>query len=301
MPFAAKLAVAYFADLLIGDPQNFPHPVRWLGRLIEAGEKKARAWFASEFIGGALLAVGIILLTYLFTKWAASLSPLLEMLLLYWCLSTKDLALESGWVRDALKAGDLDLARKKLSWIVGRDTDCLDEKEIVRATVETVAENTVDGVVAPLFFAALGGAPLACAYKAVNTLDSMIGHRNERYILFGRAAAKIDTWANWLPARITAALFTISAAFLKFSPSEAYRTARAHATNSSIPEGAMAGALNIQLGGPNYYGGRAVDTPRMGRAIRPLSSENIGESIQVMYLSSFLFAAACVLARIYLP
>lgn len=307
--FAFNLASAYVLDLVLGDPQGFPHPVRWIGRLIETGEKKVRSWIPSEFLGGALLTAGTILLAFFGVRWilagaAAASAPLaaaLETLVLYWCLSTKDLAVESRRVRDALKAGNLGEARKKLSWIVGRDTESLDEKEIVRAAVETVAENTVDGIVAPLFFAVLGGAPLAAAYKAINTLDSMIGHKNDKYILFGRVAAKVDTCANWLPARITGFLFPMAAALLKYSPKSSYRTAWAHASNSGIPEGAMAGALEIQLGGPNFYKGRAVDTPKMGEAVRPLSVENIDESLKVMYLSSLLFFAACALARIYLP
>lgn len=300
--FALKLSAAYVLDLAFGDPQWFPHPVRWIGSLIGKGERFLRAFIRSELAAGAVLSLGIIALSFFGTQWllrsltvfSAPLSTALEILILYWCLATKDLAVESRRVKKALQAGEIGLARKKLAWIVGRDTDKLNEEEILRATVETVAENTVDGVIAPLFYAVLGGAPLAMAYKTINTLDSMIGHKDERYIRFGKAAAQFDTWANWIPARIAGFIFPLTAAILRFSPGNSFSAAWTHVSNSGIPEGAMAGALQIQLGGTNYYKGKTVETPRMGSPIRQISIENIDESIKMMYFSSLLFLIACL-------
>lgn len=308
-----NLSAAYFLDLIFGDPQWFPHPVRAIGFMIDRGEKVMRKICRSEVVGGALLSIGVILLTFYAVRslllslghYSFILFRTVEIFLLYSCLSTKDLAVESREVQDALQSGNLAAARQKLSRIVGRDTGNLDEKEIVRGAVETVAENAVDGIIAPLFYALIGGAPLAMAYKAVNTLDSMIGHRNEKYIRFGRFAAAIDRWANWIPARISGFLFPAAAAMTGFSVIKAYRTAwecgaLAGASNSAVPEGAMAGALGVQLGGINFYQGQPVETPRMGYPERTLSIETISEAIRMMYAASVLFAAAGVGFRFFL-
>lgn len=311
LDFSSKLAAAYFLDLIFGDPQWFPHPVRLIGILIEKGEKFFRRLIRSEVVSGAALSLGLTAAIFFLSYWvlkclsfyARPLSAAAEILILYFCLATKDLAVQSRAVKSALESKDMDLARKKLSWIVGRDTDRLDESGIVRATVETVAENTVDGIVAPLFYAAVGGAPLALAYKTVNTLDSMIGHKDERYIRFGKVAAKIDTWVNWLPARISGVLFPLTAALLNFSAGSALKTgiegAKSGVPNSGIPEGAMAGALQIQLGGTNYYGGRVVETAKLGNAVRPISVQNIEEAIKLMVWSSFLFFVICLALRVW--
>ncbi len=306
-----NLTIAYILDLLLGDPQWFPHPVRLIGFLIDKGESQCRKWISKELLAGAILTIGLILFsfasTYYILRFISSYSIILarvvEIILLYCCLSTKDLAVECNWVRTALEEGDLELARKKLSWVVGRDTDQLDPKEISRATVETVAENTVDGIVSPLFFAIIGGAPLAMAYKTINTLDSMIGHRNDRYIRFGKLAAYIDTAANWVPARITGFLFPLAAALSGFSGKKSFRTAwkdgaNSPVQNSGIPEAAMAGALQVRLGGINFYKGQPSPTPYLGQSERALSPKTIQESIRLMYAASFLFFLAATLARL---
>ena len=308
-----NLTFAYILDLFLGDPQWFPHPVRLIGFFIERGEKFFRKWIASEWLAGAVLTVGLTALSFAATHallkilsgYSTVLSAAAEIFILYCCLSTKDLAVESLRVKNALKSQDIASARNKLSWIVGRDTDRLDEKEMVRATVETVAENTVDGIVSPLFFAVLGGAPLAIAYKTINTLDSMIGHKNEKYILFGRIAARIDTAVNWIPARISGFLFPIAAGILNFSMKKSYNAAwkegaKSGVPNSGIPEAAMAGALQIQLGGLNFYKGKASETSKLGDPVRPLSVQNIDESICVMYAASILFFLFSLSARLIL-
>lgn len=309
-PLIPNLAIAYVLDLILGDPRWFPHPVRFIGFLIDRGEALLRKRLSKEFLAGAVLTVSLILLSFFSTFWLlrfiAGYSPAasraFEIFLLYCSLSTKDLAVECGWVRKALEKGDLALARKKLSWVVGRDTESLDEREIARAAVETVAENTVDGIISPLFFAILGGAPAAIAYKTANTLDSMIGHKDERYIRFGRLAAKIDTWANWIPARLTGLLFPLAAAITGFSAGGAFKTAwkdgvSSPVPNSGIPEAAMAGALQVQLGGLNFYKGRPSPTPSLGEPSKPLSPRTIAESIRLMYAASILFFLAALSAR----
>ncbi len=310
--FHLKLSAAYLLDLILGDPQWFLHPVRIIGRLIERGESDFRRWFKSEFAGGLLLTlclcagvyVGVHLLLMVLADVLPTLSWVVEIGLIYTCLSTKDLAVESRWVAEALAAENLPLARQKLSYIVGRDTQDMDAAEVVRGAVETIAENSVDGILSPLFYALLGGAPLALTYKTINTLDSMIGHKNARYIQFGKAAAKIDTWVNWLPARITGFLFPLAAGLTGFSAVRSWRAAwregkNSPVPNSGIPEAAMAGALGIELGGTNFYQGVAVQTPKLGSAFAPLNRENIAQATRIMYAASLLFFLAVMAARVF--
>ncbi|MBI3012262.1 MAG: cobalamin biosynthesis protein CobD [Elusimicrobia bacterium] len=298
MSLVPSLTAGYALDTLLGDPQWVPHPIRWIGFLIEKGEKIVRRIFSSETVAGTLLTVTLVASSFLVCKiilgiasgYSWILASLLETTLIYFCLSTKDLALESSWVKNALIAKDLDLARKKLSWIVGRDTSRMEEKEIVRGAVETIAENTVDGIIAPLLYAVLGGAPLALAYKTVNTLDSMIGHRDERYAQFGRFAAHLDRWMNWVPARISGLLFPLASFLSGHSFRDSFQSAwSAPQTNTTIPEGAMAGALGVELGGLNYYKGMPALTPTLGVGKVELSIQNIGQSVRIMWISSILF------------
>lgn len=307
------LTVAYGLDLLLGDPQWFPHPVRIIGWVIERGEHVFRKWIGSESAAGTILTSGLVLLSFSFTyaclkflsKYSINYSTIAEIFLLYSCFSTKDLAVESGWVKNALESKNISLARRKLSWIVGRDTEQLDEPEIIRATVETIAENSVDGVIAPIFYAVIGGAPLVIAYKSINTLDSMIGHKDEKYIRFGKFAAMLDTLANWIPARISGFLFPIASGVSGFSLKNSYKAAWQKETkwalsNSAIPEAAMAGALSIQLGGTNFYKGQSRHTPKLGDALRPLSIENISESVKIMVVVSFVFFLFGLAARFFM-
>jgi len=298
-PSLPTLALAYGADLLLGDPRWFPHPVRGMGWAIAWGERILRGVLSWERLAGACLVIGLVGTSYLGTWWlihtatAASrwLGLAVAAALMFSCLSTRDLAVESAQVLRALDTGDLPLARQRVARIVGRDTDRLDRADVVRATLETMAESTLDGVLSPLFYFVLGGVPLAVAYKAVNTLDSMIGHRSARYIRFGWAAAKVDTWANWLPARWSAAVFAAAAWCCGARASQSWRCAwrdggGGPVPNAGIPEAALAGALGVRLGGVNWYQGQAVSMPAMGEAERPLAPQRIAEAIRLMYAAS---------------
>jgi adenosylcobinamide-phosphate synthase len=293
------LALAYGADLLLGDPRWFPHPVRGMGWAIASGECFLRQVMSWERLAGAFLVIGIVGASYLGAWWfihtatAASrwLGLAVAVILLFSCLSTRDLAVESQQVLRALEADDLPLARQRVARIVGRDTDRLDRAEVVRATLETVAESTLDGILSPLFYFVLGGVPLAVAYKAVNTLDSMIGHRSARYIRFGWAAAKVDTWANWLPARWSAVVFAVAAWCCGKRAHQSWLCAwrdggGGPVPNAGIPEAALAGALGVRLGGVNRYQGQVVQMPWMGKAERPLEPQQIVEAVRLMYAAS---------------
>lgn len=303
---------AYAIDLLVGDPRWIPHPVVIIGRGIsglEAPLRKLGRGAVTERCAGAVLAAAVVGGTYLGTeallRWAGSVSGPLRVLLAVWLLSTalagRGLAASALAVYRPLRQGDLAAARRRLSHIVGRDTQALEEREIVRGTVETVAENTVDGVVSPLFYAVLGGAPLALAYKAVNTLDSMVGYRNDRYRHFGWASARLDDLANYLPARLTGLLMVVAARLLRLDAGGAVRCVRRDAgkhpsPNSGIPEAAVAGALGVRLGGLNHYGGQASFRPYLGEEGRPLSPEHILQAIGLLRLTSLLALALGVVA-----
>ena len=303
------LASAYLLDLAVGDPRWLPHPVRGLGWAISRGERTARAWFRNEVIAGGLLVLVIAAGTGWIVHgllWAAGrVSPWLagaaEVALIYSCLSTKDLAMESWPVYRALKAGNLPEARAKVAMIVGRETGNLDEPEIVRAAAETIGESVMDGIIAPLFYAVLGGAPLACLYKAVNTLDSMIGYRSARYIRFGKIAAWTDRAMNLLPAWLTVLFLAWAGQLLWGSGRRSLRAAKRDGAptreNSFIAEAAIAGAIGTRLGGVNIYQGKEVPTPWMGEEIKPLEPERIADSIRVMYLASLLAAAVALAVR----
>ena len=230
------LTVAYGADLLIGDPRWFPHPVRAMGLAIHWGERILRRLIPWERVAGLLLVAGLVGGTYAGTRWllealhvhAAGWGFVAGAVLLFSCLSTRDLAIESREVLRALEAEDLPLARRRVARIVGRETQRLDQPEIVRATIETIAESTMDGILSPLFYAVVGGVPLAMTYKAINTLDSMIGHRSARYLRFGSAAARLDTWANWIPARWSVFVFTLAAAVGGGRVRQSWRCAWSH-------------------------------------------------------------------------
>jgi adenosylcobinamide-phosphate synthase len=293
----------YILDLIAGDPYWFPHPVRIIGKLIQVLEKLLRKIFRGEKgerFGGAVLAAAVVTLTYAGTWGLLRLlnaNPVIyhlaNVLLIYFTLATKSLGEEANKVYKELKSGDIKGAREALSGIVGRDTDKLEQNGIIRAAVETVAENTSDGIVAPLFYVFIGGAPMAMAYKAVNTLDSMVGYKNKRYMNFGWASARLDDIANCIPARI-AALLLAAASFIylgdyKRSFAMVIRDGRNHSSpNSGFPEAAVAGSLGIQLGGTNYYFGRRVDKPTIGDMKRDCSIEDIRDTIILMYIASIL-------------
>ncbi len=308
------IIAAILLDLLIGDPRWFPHPVVYVGKLITVLEKALRRLFRNERLGGVLLltmTVGITCgVALAILKGAYAVSPYLGFsvaVLLSWsCIAARSLHLESRLVADALVRGDLAAARKYLSYIVGRDTAELDEPEIWRATVETVAENTSDGVIAPLFCLMIGGPVLALAYKAVNTLDSMVGYRNERYLRFGWASARFDDLANYIPARLTGLLMVAAAPLFGLSAGNAWRVMRRdgrnHSSpNSGIPEAAAAGALGVRLGGTNVYSGIPVAKPTIGDASQPLSFSAWRDSVRLMYgAEALLVVGWLVISRTFL-
>ncbi|MBE3587153.1 MAG: cobalamin biosynthesis protein CobD [Thermoanaerobacteraceae bacterium] len=299
---------AYITDLLIGDPRWLPHPVVYMGRFIAFGERQLRRVARSPVqlrVAGAILAVLVVgssyFITLLILQGAAAIHPRLAAGLEIWLISTtmavRGLAGAAARVLSPLIRGDLEQARRQVGWIVGRDTAQMGAPEVIRATVETVAENIVDGFVSPLFYALIGGAPLAMAYRAVNTLDSMVGYRNELYRDLGWAAARLDDVANYLPAR-WAGWMLVLAAWLSGRRAREARQAikrdagRHPSPNSGIPEAAMAGALGIRLGGLNFYGGRPSFRPYMNEAGVLPGTDHIRRAVDMLYLSSFLALAS---------
>lgn len=306
IPLAAVLL-----DLLFGDPRWLPHPVVLIGRLIVLLEKALRRFVRSERLGGVLLLVTVVGGTYgiafALVKVAYAASPYagftVSAVLAWTCLAARSLHRESKLVADALKRGDIPEARRCLSYIVGRDTEQLGEQEIWRGTVETVAENSSDGVIAPLFFLMFGGPPLALAYKAANTLDSMVGYKNERYLLFGWASARFDDLINLIPARLTGVLMVLVAPLAGLSGVSALRImnrdGRNHSSpNSGIPEAAAAGALGVQLGGTNVYFGKPVAKPTIGDPGKPLSVEAWRGAVRLMYGAEALLAGLWILINL---
>jgi len=305
---ALALTLAVVLDLLLGDPLWLPHPVRWMGKAIDVLEPRFRRLNLSPLYSGALMAAGLLLVVWigglLLVALAARLHPaaavVVQTLMLYTCISARDLRDEALAVAGALSEKGLTAGRRAVSMIVGRETDRLDETGVTRAAVETVAENLVDGFVSPLFFFVLGGAPLAMAYKMINTLDSMIGYKNDRYLLFGRFAARLDDAANYLPARISILFIALAAQLIdrtgRAALSTAWRDGRAHASpNAGCPEAAFAGALGLWMGGPNFYHGRLVDKPVIGKGLGDARPAHIHQACRLMLATALLvFMAAAV-------
>ena len=296
-----SLYIGYIIDLIIGDPYSFPHPVKYIGKLIKVVENFVRKTAKTDKglkIGGFFLwfvTVGTTFaVTYLVMRLArfnTVVYVIINSIVIYTTLATKCLKDEAKKIYEVLKTGDLQKSRTQLSYIVGRDTANLDEKEIIRATVETVAENTVDGLIAPLFYAFIGGAPLAMAYKAINTLDSSVGYKNEKYLHIGFASAKIDDIANYIPSRIAVILFTIGNFFLRNDYKNCFKIAIRDRKNHKSPncafsEGAVAGALGIQLGGTNVYFGEVVYKPTIGDKTREIEVEDIARTNKILYATS---------------
>ena len=309
------LLLAYALDLLFGDPERMPHPVRWIGRAAGFAEKMLRPVAKtprSERAAGAALAVlitgGVWLASYLALYYSYRYSFALFFVLTTWMvwtsLSIKSLKSEAEAVLKALKTDGLVAARVKVSRIVGRDTENLPEEGVLRATVETVAENTSDGVVAPLFFLAVGGPPMMLAYKAINTLDSMVGYKNGRYIHFGWFSARLDDAANYLPARLSGLLIAASAFILGYNWTVSIKTmaadGRKHPSpNSGYPEAAVAGALGVVLGGPSSYSGAMSEKPLIGRggssAFEPSTVE---KTVKLMWTSGAIMVFFAFIVRI---
>ncbi len=307
----------FVLDALFGDPAWLPHPVVLMGKAISKLEKFLRPRLPKtpqgELLGGAIVAfclpVGTFLLTGLVCWGAARLHPLLGLAVqMFWCgqaLAARGLVQESTNVYKELKKPDLPGARKAVSRIVGRDTAELTAEGVTKAAVETVAENASDGVIAPLLYMLIGGAPLALTYKAINTMDSMLGYKNEKYLYFGRVPAKLDDVANYLPSRLAALLWVAAAAFTHNDAKGAWkiwrRDRRRHASpNSAQTESACAGALGVQLAGPAYYFGQYYPKLTIGDALRPIEPEDILRANRMMYVaSSFALAWGCALRALF--
>lgn len=317
MEILLALAIGFALDLIFGDPRGFPHPVVLMGRLISAGEGLLRPLFpktgSGEFWAGLCLVVLVCLISFglpfglLFL--AGLVHPLLALALqafwAYQILATKSLREESMKVFAALSRGDLMGARKAVSYIVGRDTDSLDEAGVSKAAVETVAENTADGIVSPMLFFALGGAPLGLLYKAVNTMDSMLGYRSDRYRHFGTAAARLDDLANLIPARLSALLMLLASALLALRTKNAWYIWRRDRYNHKSPNSAQtesmaAGALGLQLAGPAYYFGTLLDKPTIGDSLREIRPEDIPAMNRLMACTAFLCLLLCEAVRLAL-
>lgn len=296
------IPAAFAMDAVVGDPRGMPHPIRWMGRGIEILEPVFRKCVKNEYLSGTLFSISLILgcwvLSLLAVMVASGIHPAvglgLEVILIFYSLSARSLVDAGMEIYGLLKDGRVDTARSKLSMIVGRDVTQYEGDDIAQATVETVAENFVDGVLSPLFFAAIGGAPLAMAYKMVNTLDSMVGYKNTRYLRFGRAAAWIDDLANFIPARLSVIIISIAARLLRADQGRAalitaIKEGSHHKSpNAGYPEAAFAGALGVKLNGPNYYGGVLVEKPYIGINLGNAKVYHIQKSCELMMFAAII-------------
>ena len=299
------LVMGYILDLIFGDPYWMPHPVRFIGNLISILEKVIRRFMPKtkrgEYIGGIILTVMVVsismVIPLVIILMAKSINTYLaltvESFMCYQILATKSLKVESMKVYDELAKNDLPSARKAVSMIVGRDTKDLTFSGVAKAAVETVAENTSDGIIAPMIFIAIGGAPMGFFYKAINTMDSMVGYKNEKYMNFGRFAAKLDDVVNYLPARISAYQMILSSFFLRYDYKNAFKIYKRdrynHASpNSAQTESVCAGALDVQLAGNAYYFGKLYEKPTIGDNIREINYDDIKKANRLLYCTSFI-------------
>lgn len=305
MTILLAVLLGFCVDLILGDPRWMPHPVVYMGKAITRLERLLRRLLPDTpralFWGGVVLAVVLPLGTLAFSAsviWLAGrIHPALGFAVqVLWCwqaLAVKDLRVETMHVYEPLCKGDLLAARKAVSRVVGRDTQSLTSEGVTKAAVETIAENFSDGVIAPMLYLLIGGAPLGLAYKAINTMDSMLGYKNEKYLYFGRIPAKLDDAANYLPSRLAGLLWCAAAALTGNSAKGAWhiwrRDRRNHASpNSAQTESACAGALGVQLAGPAYYFGEYYPKPTIGDALRPIEPEDIRRANKMMYAESLL-------------
>ena len=314
----AALVIGFCIDLLVGDPHGFPHPVVLIGKCISvlerglryicpktpSGERAAGAilWGAVVIVSTAVPAL-LLWLSGLVSPW---LRLALESVMCWQILAVKSLRDESMKVYDALESGDLAASRHAVSMIVGRDTQALSEIGVTKAAVETVAENSSDGIIAPMLYMAIGGIPLMFLYKGINTMDSMLGYKNDKYLYFGRCAARLDDVANYIPARISGWLMALSTVFVGMDTKNAVkiyrRDRRNHASpNSAQTEAAMAGALDVQLAGNAYYFGKLYEKPTIGDPIRPVKIEDIPRANKLLYatciVGAILFFGLSVLLK----
>lgn len=313
MTTLTAIIAGFILDLIFGDPHWLPHPICLIGNMIGFLERNLRKLLAPNptalLAGGALMVIIVLVVSfavpYYILQLAETVSPWLrfglETIMFYQIFATKCLRDESMKVFTALDNNDLADARVKLSWIVGRDTKNLSAEEVTKGAVETVAENTADGIIAPMLYMFLGGAPLAFLYKGINTMDSMVGYKNDKYLYFGRCAAKLDDLANLIPARIAGLVMIIAAFLVGLNGPGAWKIFwrdRYHhlSPNSAMTESVTAGALNIQLGGDHYYFGKLVHKETIGDDIRPVCPQDIMQANRLLYMTAvvslILFAAA---------
>jgi adenosylcobinamide-phosphate synthase len=309
---AAHLIGAFLLDLAIGDPRWLPHPVVLMGKLISHGERRSRSGDARrDFLAGMTLSLFVVTLSAAVAIALVALFNLLPLWLSFGAnaalasttLATRGLLDAVKQIEGPLRAGDLVTAREKLGHIVGRETNALNQDKVLRASLESLSESTCDGIVAPLFYLFLGGIPLAMAYKAVSTLDSMIGYRTERYFYFGKFAARLDDVMNFIPARLTALFIVIATLVLHLTPARALRvTWRDHANhlshNAGYPEAALAGAFGTRLGGPSIYFGKQVHKPYLGDDSTPVKIEMLKEGRILCLVTAILSLATFVLLAI---
>ncbi len=304
------LLCSVFLDWLLGDPHWMSHPVRWMGRMIAALEPRLRQVFPKSAQGELAAGVVLVLLVAgsfglgcaavlaLLRRTVPAAAMVLQVWLGYQLLAARSLQVESMAVCPFLRRGDLEGARRMVGRIVGRDTGVLDEAGVTKAAVETVAENTSDGVIAPLFYMLIGGVSLGMVYKAINTMDSMVGYRNEKYLCFGRTAARVDDVANFIPARLSGVLMCLGAVILPgFSGKGAWsiflRDRKNHKSpNSAHTEAACAGALGVQLAGDAVYFGRLVKKPTIGDDLQPVVVDDVSKAVQLMYATQILYLLA---------
>lgn len=289
------LAAALFLDLLLGDPPRLPHPVRWMGAAVQKLEPPLRNSPLPLFVSGLLFA-GILVVSAYSATWvivdlAGWLHPIagvaVEIVIVYTCLAARCLYTEAKKVHKALVWGDMKTARKQIGMLISRDPQTLDAEGISCAAVETVAENFVDGVLSPLFFAALLGAPGAVAFKMASTLDSMVGYKTERYVVFGRASARLDDLLNWLPARFSVPVIAVCAQAMFKTGRQSFRIAMREgknhkSPNAGRPEAAFAGALGVKINGPGIYHGRRVEKEWIGVNFNPPAPADIAGAAKLM-------------------
>lgn len=310
----------FVLDLFLGDPIGWPHPIRWIGSLIggltDSFLKRADKSLDIEAIPKRKRILGMWLVVIVITVTAATsflilhfaytlysfLGVIIEAVMTYQCLAAKSLYVESMKVSHALESDGLQAGRKAVAMIVGRDTDSLDERGVIKAAVETVAENTSDGVIAPMIYLAIGGPVLGFVYKAINTMDSMVGYKNDKYMDFGRTAAKLDDVVNFIPSRISAVLMIFSCLFLgkKYSAIDAFKIYRRDRYNHSSPNSAQtesvcAGALGLRLAGPAYYFGKRVEKQYIGDSVRTIERLDIKRANVLMLATAVICQLICIL------
>jgi adenosylcobinamide-phosphate synthase len=309
---AKFILAAVVLDIVCGDLPWLPHPVSLIGRAITFGERRLYTGSPSrDLVGGTFLVIAVVMLA-VGASWALIaalqainwlLGALAATLIAWTTLAARGLNDAALAVERCLRCNDVGSARREIRALVGRDPDTLDQSGLVRAAIESVAENSSDGVIAPLLFLFIGGPVSALAYKAINTLDSMVGYRDARYLYFGRFAARLDDIANLVPARVTAVSIALATALLTGRARESLRAciadARKHESpNAGYPEAAMAGALGVELGGDAYYGGKLEHRPRFGRAEAPLNLAALRTSRVLMWLAAALVLAVCIVLRL---